>query len=504
MTDSIDIESYRQDIGDLMSELDAARKDAVFNVLSGLGTKSFDRNESTRPDKRGVFFDEDHLDSLYHFHRLARRIIDRPAADTTRAGVEIVLKEANDPELFKKDFDRLGVQEARKEAQRLASLTGGAAIIPVFQGGGALEEPVDLESIRRVKYLRVVDRFELQPRNYQDEDFDKIGWGDPLDYSLTGAVTTQTVHASRVIRFIGVKTRRRRGRQFYNGWGQPLLEAIWESLRDVSVILQAIGTAAHEWKYDVLTIGNLEALLTGNDGEPTLEFLQKRLDAISMTRSAIRASLLDASKNETLTTNTLDFKGITEAFAVAQQALSADTHQPLTLMFGQNPAGFSSSDDNGMANWWAHVSDIQQDQHKPALETITKWIMASEKGPTGGKQQEFSVVFNPLDMPTEAETATTYKTTAEADAIYLDRSVLSPNDVRQGRFEGTEFQTNLTLAPDDGEDMDFEEAEQLVQDVRSDEKNFLLSSKTSHPIKGEGPPEEDENKKDPKEEPEDT
>lgn len=427
----------------LLGQVTDHRDDGVINALSGLGDIARDRNESTAPGGPGPRFDSTTLDNLYHHTRLVRRIVDRPAADATRAGFAVTVTDGEATEPFADEFRRLRLKTKLREAHRLAALTGGAGILVVLEDGLRLDQPVVPARVQRVKALHVVDRFDLIPMAWDDR-LDSPTWDEPLSYSLTGrAVTEPVVDASRVIRFEGVPVRRDRKRDRYDGWGQPLPEAVWESLRDLLTVVQGIATASHEFVHDVLKLKDLKALLTGPGGEDDASGLKMRIQAMMLTRSLLRATVLDAD-SESLEQRVVEFKGAVEAFGVQQQLLSADTHQPLTLIFGQSPKGFTSEDTTGLENWRAHVEDEQERLHAPAIRRVTDLLMVSRRGPTSGQSVEYEVVFRPLDSPSSEQMAATRKTVAEADAIYMDRGVLSPDDVRR-RHEAPEFQVELAL-----------------------------------------------------------
>ena len=72
--------------------------------------------------------------------------------------------------------------------------------------------------------------------------------------------------------------------------------------------------------------------------------------------------------------------------------------------------------------------------------------MISKDGPFDGKQPEnWSLQFIPLWQNTEEQDAVTRRTTAETDAIYIDRGVLTPDEVAISRFGGNKWSMNTEI-----------------------------------------------------------
>jgi len=435
---------------------DPDRFDSIRNSLSGLGT-SHDRNEYTEVSY-GDRLDQEWIDELYEHDSVAGRIIDRPSHDSVRAGFTVSIGDQdnrrNRADPFKKELDRLNVSQKLREGIRLARLTGGAGLLVVTEDPNPLHEPVDQSAIFGIKAIHAFDATELTPcetyTNIEHKDF-----GYPSMYDLTpkrpvyggGIINPSKVHASRILRYEGRPVRPVRTEQ-YNGWAQPVIEAVWDALKHLSTCVQSIASATHEFKFGILKIAGFDKLLVNSEGEPSKDRLKNRLEAIMLAKSLIHAIVLDA-EFEDYELRQIDFKGITEAFGVFQQMLAAATDMPLSLIFGQSPQGFSNNDETGRDNYNDKVSSIQTDYHEPNLVKLLRYMSLARNSPTGGKlPDDLSVKFHPLDEPNQLEEAQTRKTMSEAVVPLIDRGVLDPSDASQ-MYEGAEWSMDITKAKPD-------------------------------------------------------
>lgn len=448
-TDTPDWEQIRDALDELAVEL---RTDSISNTYSGLGDPYFDRHEATRPAGGSFTFSEDELDEQYEYGRLARRLIESGPDDCTRRGWRLVVAEDDRADPVAKAFRALNVRAKFREAHVLANLTGGGAILIAVDDNAPIEEPIQWDSVRGVKALHVFDRFECRPDRANTRPLDDGGASldVPETYLLTpsrsagsGAMYhNRVVHSSRIIRFEGPYVRRRR-RHLYHGWGMPLIEALWRPVRDLETVSQALATTIHEFKYGVLKLQDLKYLLTGPQGEQSSARLQARLRVMLLTKSLIKALVLDAER-ESYETREINVSGLDQAYAIFQQNLAAVAHMPLTKLFGQAPKGFTSEDKTGQDNWDDHCESLQARWYAPGLTKLAELVLIAQERKL---PEDYEIRFYPLRTPTDAEKASTYSTIAEADEKYLNMGVLTEDELHT-RFERAEFSVDLMLEED--------------------------------------------------------
>jgi phage-related protein (TIGR01555 family) len=419
------------------------RLDSILNTLSGLGSK-LDRAVHSHIGPSRLRFTSKELDELYESNDFAAVIVDKPANDAMRSGFSVLVTDAEDAEPLTEEFKRLGFYEKLKELHTQARLHGGAALFLVVDDGLPLDEPINWDAVRGIKTMHVLTRHEIHPMIYQD-NIELPNFNEPLLYSVTSAAKAGVIHRDRLCVIHGRELSAKRKREL-DGWGQSVIELAWEAIRSVTSSSQAIESAVHEFQYNILKVENIGELLGGANGE---EKLMKRMQAIQLSRSFLRTTIIDGK--EEWQTHATDFKGLVEAFSVLQQRLSTATNMPLTLIFGQSPQGFSTGDKTGMDYYHAFIMSEQDSKLRPCIEHVSRLLFAAKKQ----FPEKWEVVFAPLQVLSELERCDAKLKTAQTDAIYMANGVLDPNEVRR-RFEQAEFAFDLAVGEqqDINEDLD--------------------------------------------------
>jgi hypothetical protein len=83
----------------------------------------------------------------------------------------------------------------------------------------------------------------------------------------------------------------------------------------------------------------------------------------------------------------------------------------------------------------------------PIVERLVDLIYLCKDGAFGGKRpkEHGRVIFNSLWQATDKEQAETRKLVAESDAIYINTSTLSPDEVAVSRFGGEQYSTETVI-----------------------------------------------------------
>ena len=98
------------------------------------------------------------LAEKYQYNGLFSKIIDRPAEEALKHGMEYNVSDADLREFLDDALDRLDWEEKAVTAIRWARLFGGAIIVMLLDDGGGLEEPVNWADVHSVEELRVYER----------------------------------------------------------------------------------------------------------------------------------------------------------------------------------------------------------------------------------------------------------------------------------------------------------------------------------------------------------
>lgn len=416
-----------------------SRSDGWQNVLTGLGICGRDKkmNGQFRITK---LLAEGELDQMYRTDGLTRRIIDLFANEMIRQGFEI---EGDQEGKCLAKLEELKASMYLTDLIKWSRLYGGALCIMGIADGLPLEMPVDENSIRDIEWLRVFDRYQAYSRDGTFEsDLNSPNYGFPDVYTVndnrTGAVFF--VHHSRVLR-MDWSLLPPRWQNFNGGWGDPLMQSIYEEMRNYSTVFSSAATMMQDFVNAILSIPNLSLNMATECGD---QQLMKRLNIFNLAKSMTNLGIIDAEeKYEKVTTNVSGVSEILDRFMVS---LSAVCGIPVTLLFGRSASGLNATGDNDVRNFYDSVKQEQEAKLKPVLEKLIRYIMLSKDGAFLGVEPEnWSIQFVPLWQNTEEQEALVRKIVAETDAIYIDRGVLDPSEVAISRFGGNHWSMNTEI-----------------------------------------------------------
>lgn len=415
------------------------RGDGWQNILTGLGICGRDKKMNGR-FRITKLFEQAELDQMYRSDGLTRRVIDLFANEMIRQGWEI---EGDQDGLALAKLDELKASLHLTNLIKWARLYGGAVCVMGIADGLPLDQPVDENSIRDLEWLHVFDRFQAYSHDGTFEaDLNSPNYGYPNVYTIndnrTGAVFY--VHYSRILR-IDWSILPPRWQNFNNGWGDPLMQSIYEEMRNYSTVFSSTATMMQDFVNAILSIPNLSEIMASQCGEQNV---MKRLNIFNLAKSMTNLGIIDADeKYEKITTNVAGIADLLDRFMVA---LSAVCGIPITLLFGRAPTGFHATGDNDVRNFYDAVRQEQEAKLQPVLEKLIRYIMLCKDGPfLGVEPDNWSIEFVPLWQNTEEQEALVRKIVAETDSMYIDRGVLDPAEVAVSRFGGNHWSMNTEI-----------------------------------------------------------
>lgn len=427
------------------------RFDGWANILTGL-SRGRDKRTSAAAVAPKIWQGPE-LDILYHGSDLIRTIIDLPANEMVREWVEIKTDDVDGEKGLEDEqaeneagvalldaLEKLDAQSRFGEAEAMARLTGGAVImLGADDGSEDVREPLKEDNIQSVQWLEVFDRFDLDIV----EVYHEIGhpkFGLPSVYRITRNSTTASilsdhsmfgdtlVHETRLLIFRGHRTTRRR-RDELDGWDESVVTAIEEVVRDLDQSFSSLAHLMLDMSQAVYKMHGLAQLLNSDQDDIVL----KRLQFLDLARSVVRAIPLDT--DEDYIRQATPLTGVAEALDKIMARMASAARMPIMLLFGESSPGMQSTGQSDIRFFYDNIRSQQRIKIGAPLRRLGTLIYKSKEGPTNGVEPDsWMIEFIPLWSPTPKEKADEYKTTAEADAIYMDRGVLSPHEVAAARF----------------------------------------------------------------------
>lgn len=443
------------------------RMDSWMNVLTKLNTAADKRRGASF--RREWMSDVD-CEDLYGGSSLAARAIELPTkiqlrngfkvhfANLDEAAAEESMVEKTDAssdqvhEAFEKMaalIDELGVVAAVIEARSWARAYGGAALLMGLDDGQKdLKQPVRWATLKGVRYLVTLRPRECWPTRWNTNPLSG-GYGQPVLYRVRretqGNVPTGEgfeVHASRLVRFDGVRVSRRHTAE-NRGWGRSIMERWATTLRDFDTSYETIPVLLQDFSQLVMMMEGLaEAIAAGED-----DVVTKRIEQVNLGRSIIGGIVVD-SKDKVERQQT-PVSGLAELLDRMSNRLAADVDMPAAILFGQSPSGLNATGDPNTRWYYDNLAGDRPLSLTPKLNQIVKALFLSLDGPTGGKEPaRWSIQYGEMWLPTPAEVADIRYKTAQTDALMITNQVVTPEEVATSRYGGDTWSAEMHLDED--------------------------------------------------------
>jgi len=448
------------------------RQDSRYiNPVSGFGSGLLDPMAMTNFAQTFGHIARTEIDSLIKHNWVARESIAAIAEDGTRRWMQINSDDQEKVRIMEEELDRLNIRQRFREAEFLARGYGGSVIVLGAFDGRDVREPLDLDRVRSVSFSESVDRFLAWPQTFVRDPLDPRH-GQPETYlvhriSPVGAVTS-VVHASRVVRFDGLfLPPLLRINNF--GWGQSVIELIREELKRHGVAMQAGASTLQDFVLKVIKISNLQELLAAGNFDAVEERLQEAASQFSMH------GFVAIGEDEQIEKQGTPINGLPDLLQIYIRAASAASGVPISRLFGAQAGMLTSGSEAGQSDlrsYYDSVADRQRTEWTPRLRRVIDIVGA----PHGITCDDFEIDWLPLWEPTEQERAQTFLTTAQADQIYMEFGVLTPEEITASRFADGEFRSGGGAIVVDPERLGEPDADSVAQTASADDDDAQSES----------------------------
>jgi len=431
------------------------RLDSIANIFTGLGDALHDRLKGNTFEPNRQLGDGE-LSALYNDEPIGRLICELPGFDALRKGFTLVVandNEGDDIGAKVKDYlTKLEVVSALARANDFDRAFGGAAIlVGVDDGSKSFAEPVNEKNVRALLYLRVLDRRRLRPWTI-DDDPRSATYNQPTIWAvLPEEVFTaqpdavqairpvELVHTSRLVIFPGRNVSDdRKARN--GGWGDSIFQACLNPLEHDATAWATLAQLISRASQGVIKVKDLATLATSNDQEA----VQARFSLIKLGRSIVKDLVIDA--DESFEQQPPNFGNLPDVLYLVMHELAASVQIPVTRLYGMSPGGLNATGESDSRNWEDVVESVQTHRLEPRLRRLIDLVFLAKDGPTQGQPAEsYEVAWEPLRQMTAKEQAELRKIVAETDAIYVDKEVLTPEEVAINRFRADGWSAETTI-----------------------------------------------------------
>lgn len=355
---------------------------------------------------------------------IARQVVDAVADDMTREGIHI--ESDMEPKLvedMQAHIAAMGIWGSLNEAIKWARLYGGACAMINIDGQDA-STPLRLETVGKGSFLglTVYDRWQLQP--HLEDLIDQPGprYGLPRYYEISldrdRTPIQPRVHYSRLIRFEG-NALPYWEKMAENYWGLSVLEPMWDRLIAFDSTTTGVAQLVYRAHLRTLKVPGLREVVSAG-GEP-LAGLMAQVNFLRLTQSNEGIAVIDGEDEMSHFTQT--FSGLDSVLIQLGQQLSGAVQIPLVRLFGQSPAGLSSTGESDVRFYYDGIRAKQTNYLKMPVNVVLSLMHRSLFGkplPAG-----FAYNFNPLWQMSDEQKAQNASTIMEAIGGAYDRSLIS-------------------------------------------------------------------------------
>lgn len=392
------------------------RADGWSNPITGMGTVSRDRQQSTDYQERTPF-QPMFTAGLYMGDAIAARIADAKPKGALRRGI------LTSNAAVTKQLAKLRTADVVAFGLAAGLATGGALVVPIT-GDKSPETPrPDGQALQPITRLEMFDRQQVENSRTAGV-LDGCFRVTPLDSPAF------VIHRSRCLVFGGIPTLHKH-KHTNAGWDHSIYDRIYDGLRMFHDGYLSLGHMIGDASQGVLTMKGIMAQLGQEGGK---ERLAERAQIMSFYRAINRTMLLDAGDGETFTKVPTQFSGVPDSIDRFANFLSAITGIPVTVLMGQSPAGLNATGASDVLLWYDELKTYQLAEVSPAIEQLVDMIAPGT-----------TIAFPELYQPTDKEKADLQKVRADTHKVWIDAGALFPEELAAAIATGKEPKPEMSL-----------------------------------------------------------
>ena len=366
--------------------------DAFQNQMARLGFGQPNLNEGADYPLTRMSQNYNLFTSLYRSSWIVRKIVDVFPSDMVKNWIKF--NSSLDPEKISKInsvIRKTKTKEKIKEGLRWARLYGGAAGLILIDGDEDLSEPLDYDAIMLDNYkgLLIFDRWNgIYPDIELEDDISDEEYGYPKYYSISLSEANSNlmlsynkqdlvkVHHSRIVRFNGrdLPLWERQAEMF---WGESEIEIVFEELKKRDNTSANIASLIFLANIRVLKMNDLGQLL-GASTQKAQENLYKVLQAQNQLMSNMGIYVMD--KDDDFGSEQYSFGGLNDIYESFMLDIAGACEMPVTKLFGREPAGFNSTGESDLTQYYDTLEEKQETYLQPIIDKLLPIIFMSTLG----------------------------------------------------------------------------------------------------------------------------
>jgi len=415
------------------------------NSVSGFGGNNDPMSLTSFQTPNSFFIDHVTLAYMYRTDWLTRRIVNILPNDATSKGIKFNTEDPNIVGYINDSIDKFNIMETFNEALIDSRLFGGSIVIIGAIDGEDISQPLNENNIRDITHFTKLDRHQVHIVGTNSNPLE-LNFGQPELYSLqpiTGHSgfaaflkqltklfeNNKIIHASRVIKFDGPYTPDLI-KVHNGGWNDSLIININAMLKRYGSSIQSISAILQDFVLKILKTKGLADKICNEDAKTAIE---GRLALFAKSMSSIGIALVDM-EDEDFEKKQSPVSGLSNLHDKIIEDVCGAAETPRSRLFSQQMGKMAGATeetrryfDTATAFQNKHLSD-------PMARTLTLLLLNKNSVTRGKIPKDWTYSFNSLWEPDEKTKEETKRITAESDKIYIENSVVSPEEVAKSRF----------------------------------------------------------------------
>lgn len=372
--------------------------------------------------------------SLIAQHPLIRAIVQTHADEATRKWIKFGGKGSEEGDndavqALTAATEKFDVKGFFNQAMATTGYHGGAMLFidmgddtDKAAGVAEVKTQLTLDSAKipkgKFKGFRLVEPINCYPAPYNASNPLKDGYYKPNAWYVMG----KEVHASRLLRFVQNEVPLLL-KPAYNFFGIPLAQMALDYVDKFDSVRQSVARLVERFSISILATDMSQILMNGSDDVTSL---QARAQIFNTFKSNDGLFLVDKEGEEFVQVNT-PLAGLSDILAQMLELLAAIGRTPAVKLLGISPKGFNATGEYDESNWYDNVSSDQSKIFAANLNLAIKVIQLSE---FGSIDEDLTHTFVPLHEMSEKEKAEIRTANATSNGAYIDRGVVSQEEVR--------------------------------------------------------------------------
>lgn len=351
---------------------------------------------------------------MYHNDPLARKIIDVIPEEMVTPGFG--LDGLKDEKEFKSAWDAMKLDEKIIFAFAMSRLYGGSAIVAIINDRGSLKSPVRpggvLETIRVYDKTKVkIGKVEQNPNNSR--------YGEAITYEISpgGSLQPYEVHYTRCHIIDGQRVTEYQ-RQLNGGWGQTVLvPKLIEAINDYNYCEELATQLLRRKQQAVWKAKNLAELCDDNEGEYAARV---RLAQVDDNSGVGRTIGIDAEDEDFQVLNS-DISGVDAFLDKKMDRIVNYSGIHEIILKNKNVGGVSASQNTALETFYKVINRKRGEDYRPLLEWLLPFMIS---------EQEWSIRFDPLSVPSAKESAETLERNVNSVTLAVENQLIDLEEAR--------------------------------------------------------------------------